>query len=555
MEPDIVIATKAHFEPIEQIAKNLGIDHSLIDLYGKYKAKLSLKLIQKSKYEQSSLILVTAISPTPFGEGKTTLTIGLIDAISQRNKKVIGALREPSLGPVFGLKGGATGGGYAQVIPMDEINLHFTGDFSAIEKANNLLAALIDNEIYFNEQKLFIDPKKVTFKRVMDINDRGLREIISGMGSSLNGPLRQTGFNITAASEIMALLCLSEDFSDLKRRLRNIYIGSSLDNKPLFVKDLKVEDALALLLKEAIKPNLVQTLENNPVIIHGGPFANIAQGTNSVIATKMAMSLADIVVTEAGFGSDLGAEKFFNIKCQSSGLKPSLVVLVATIRGLKFHGGKSMQSIMDEDKDALKRGFENLKIHVANMKKFGFTPIIAINKFSSDTDAELILLQKLCHEEGLKSAISECFEKGGQGSLQLADLIQESLSDSSSYTPLYDESLSVKDKIQIVAKEIYRASHVEFSSKAIDDLKKIDALGLNHLKVCISKTQYSLSDDPKMIGVALNHKIHIKEIVICSGAGFVVPITGSQVLMPGLPKVPQALKVGVDDDGIVYGLS
>jgi formate--tetrahydrofolate ligase len=556
MLTDIEIANKAEIVPIQEIASKLGIDCADYELYGKYKAKLALKLINEKHIENSHLVLVTAISPTPTGEGKTTVTIGLLDGLNKIGVKAIGALREPSLGPVFGLKGGAAGGGYSQVIPMEDINLHFTGDFSAVEKANNLLAAMIDNNIQAKTGNLGIDPREVTFKRVMDMNDRSLRDIVTGLGGAAGGTIRETGFDITAASEVMAILCLAENLSDLKKRLGSIYVGSTFSKTPIFARDLKAENSMAVLLKDAIKPNLVQTLENNPVIIHGGPFANIAQGTNSVIATKMALSLSKVVVTEAGFGADLGAEKFFDIKCASSSLKPKMAVIVATIKALKYHGGVGTSALKELNLEALASGFSNLKQHVDNIKKFGITSIVAINQFESDKDEEINLLKNLLKEHNIKFALSQGFSKGGNGCQEIAKLVMDEIENGAThFTPLYDDNLSLEEKIERVAKEIYRVDKVVYSSKALKDLQKIKDLNIQGLKVCMAKTQYSFSEDPTLLNAPKNHVLTIREVEYAMGAGFIIPIAGATLRMPGLPNIPQAVNIFIDDEGVISGLS
>jgi formate--tetrahydrofolate ligase len=557
MLSDLKIANSAKIKPIEEIAQKLGIKSEDLELYGKYKAKLSLKLIDEAKVLNSHLVLVTAISPTPTGEGKTTVSIGLVDGLNKIGLKAVGALREPSLGPVFGMKGGAAGGGYSQVIPMEDINLHFTGDFSAIEKANNLLAAMIDNNIQSKVGNLGIDPRTVVFKRVMDINDRSLRDIVTGLGRIAGGVVRETGFNITAASEVMAIVCLAKNLSDLKRRLSNIYVGSTYEGKAVFAKDLKAENSMTVLLKDAIKPNLVQTLENNPVIIHGGPFANIAQGTNSVIATKMAMSFADIVVTEAGFGADLGAEKFLDIKCTLSSLKPKVVVIVATVKALKYHGGVEVASIKEENIEALRQGFKNLERHIENMHKFGLDVVVAINHFDSDFDSEIDLLKLLLNKNEISFALSKGFKEGGEGCKKLAKVVHEVIEKEkkSLFKPLYNEEMSLKEKIETIAKEIYRATGIVYSTKALSDLKKIESLKIEDLKICMAKTQYSFSEDPNLRNAPDGHILNIKEIEMAIGAGFIVPIVGTMLRMPGLPNIPQAVNITIDDEGIIEGLS
>lgn len=552
---DLDIAKKATPLTITEVAKKLGIHPDNLELYGKHKAKLPLSLIDKSKSDQSNLILVSAISPTPAGEGKTTISIGLSEGLNQVGKKTTVVLREPSLGPVFGIKGGATGGGYAQVIPMEDINLHFTGDFSAIEKAHNLLAALIDNNLQSKTNSLGIDARTVAWKRVMDVNDRSLRNIIIGLGGTGSGIPRESGFDITAASEIMAILCLSTDLTDLKKRMGNIFVGYTFDKKPIYAKDLKAEGAMTVLLKDAIKPNLVQTLEGNPAIIHGGPFANIAQGTNTVIATKMGMSLSDYTVTEAGFGADLGAEKFLDIKCQSAGLKPKVVVLTATIRALKYHGGASLDDLKTPNTEALKKGLPNLEKHLENILQFGLTPVIAINKFITDSEEEIAAIKEFAKSKGVRVALAEVWAKGGKGAIDLANEVVAAVEESkSNFTPLYNWKSDVQSKIETIATKIYGASGVEFSSRAKLDLKKINNLGLNELPVCIAKTQKSLSDNPALLGRPTGFTITVREIEIAAGAGFLVPITGDMMRMPGLPAHPASENIDIDDRGTISGL-
>ena len=551
---DIEIASTVKLKPITEIAKKLGIDPEVIELYGKYKAKLPLDLIQPARMQGKHLILVSAISPTPAGEGKTTISIGLTEGLNRIGKKTTVVLREPSLGPVFGIKGGATGGGYSQVLPMEDINLHFTGDFNAIEKAHNLLAALIDNNIQSKTSSLGLDPRTVTWKRVMDI-DRSLRHIIVGLGGTSSGIPRETGFDITAASEIMAILCLSESFMDLKERLGNIFIGYTYDKHPLYARDLKAHGAMAALLKDAIKPNLVQTIEGNPAIIHGGPFANIAQGTNSVLATKMGLSLSDFVVTEAGFGFDLGAEKFFDIKCVKAGLNPSAVVLVATIRALKYHGGVKVENLKEENTAALRKGIENLEKHVENMKKFNICPIVALNKFVTDTDAEIQIVADKCKELGVPMEVAEVWAKGGEGAEKLAILAAKVAEQCvCKLKPLYEWSWDIEKKIETIAKEIYGAAAIDYTAQAKSDLKKIIALGLDKLPVCIAKTQKSLSDNPKLLGRPKDFVVTVRQIEIAAGAGFVIPITGEIMRMPGLPEKPAAENIDIDEQGHITGL-
>ena len=549
------IAKQIQLKDIRLIAKKLGLNEDDIEMYGKYKAKLPQSKIDQSKVNISNLILVTAISPTPAGEGKTTMSIGLSEGLNKLGKQTTVVLREPSLGPVFGIKGGATGGGYSQVLPMEDINLHFTGDFSAIEKAHNLLSAVLDNNIQSKTNSLGIDPRTVTWKRVMDMNDRSLRNIVVGLGGPTSGIPRETGFDITAASEIMAILCLSNDLADLKRRLGNIFIGYTFKKEPIFCKDLKAEGAMAALLKEAIKPNLVQTIEGNPAIIHGGPFANIAQGTNSVIATRMGMTFSEYTVTEAGFGSDLGAEKFLDIKCQSAGLSPKAVVITTTIRALKYHGGADLKSLTDENVDALKKGIPNLEKHLENIGQFNLTPVIAINRFVSDTEAEIQAIIDFAKQNKIRIAVAEVWAKGGEGALDLAQHVVDIVeSGESEFKALYDWDLSVKDKIKTIASKIYGASQVDYSVKAKKNLKTITSLGMDNLPICMAKTQKSLSDDPKIIGRPEGFTITIREIEIAAGAGFLIPITGDMMRMPGLPTHPASEKINIDNDGVISGL-
>lgn len=558
MKTDLQIAREAKIKPISEIAQRLGIDPDALELYGKYKAKLPLTLIDRDKVKNKAarLILVSAISPTPAGEGKTTISIGLSEGLNRIGKPTTVVLREPSLGPVFGIKGGATGGGYAQVIPMEDINLHFTGDFSAIEKANNLLAALIDNNIQSNTRSLNIDPRTVHWKRVMDMNDRSLRQIIVGLGGTSSGIPRETGFNITAASEIMAILCLAEDVHGLKERLGNIFVGFTFDKKPIYARDLKAQGAMAALLKDAIKPNLVQTLEGNPAIIHGGPFANIAQGTNSVLATKMGLSLSKYVVTEAGFGFDLGAEKFLDIKCVSAGIEPQAAVLVATVRALKYHGEVPITDLKEPNPQAVKEGLANLEKHIENMRKFNVCPVVAVNKFASDTDEEIRIIMDKCKEMGVKAAVADVWAKGGAGAEELARIVAKVAEEcASELKPLYDWSWPVEKKIETIAKQIYGASAIDYTSQAKKDLKIIETLGLDKLPVCIAKTQKSLSDNPKLLGRPKNFVVTVREIEIAAGAGFIVPITGNIMRMPGLPATPAAEGMDIDDNGVISGLS
>lgn len=555
MRSDIDIAQSMQLRPIKEIAARLGVKEEQLEPYGHYKAKLPLSLIRPEKIRDKKLILVSAISPTPAGEGKTTISIGLSEGLNRIGKQSTVVLREPSLGPVFGIKGGATGGGHAQVVPMEDINLHFTGDFSAIEKANNLLAALIDNNIQSQTTSLGLDPRTVHWKRVMDMNDRALRHIIVGLGGTASGVPRETGFDITAASEIMAILCLAEDFHDLKQRIGNIFVGFTYDKKPVFARDLKAEGAMAALLKDAIKPNLVQTLEGNPAIIHGGPFANIAQGTNSVLATKMGLSLSDYVVTEAGFGFDLGAEKFLDIKCVSAGLQPRAAVLVATIRALKYHGGVALSALNQPDAAAVERGLENLEKHVENMRKFNVCPVVAINHFASDTEEEVAAIKARCKALGVKVAVAKVHAEGGKGGEELARMVSEvAEACTCELKPLYDWNWEVERKIETIAREIYGAAAIDYTPQARADLKKIAALKLEHLPVCIAKTQKSLSDNPKLLGRPENFVVTVREIEIAAGAGFIIPITGNIMRMPGLPAEPAAEQININDEGKITGL-
>ncbi len=553
---DLEIAQRAAIRPIQDIAAKLSIPPEELELYGKYKAKLPHHLIDEQKIAQSNLILVSAVSPTPAGEGKTTVSIGLADGLNKIGKRAIVVLREPSLGPVFGMKGGAAGGGYSQVIPMVDINLHFTGDFAAIEKANNLLAALIDNNIQNKTNNLNIDPRTVVWKRVMDMNDRALRHIIIGLGGSANGIPREDGFNITPASEVMAILCLSKDFADLKTRLGNIFIGFTFDKKPIFARDLKAQGAMTLLLKDAILPNLVQTLEGNPAILHGGPFANIAQGTNSIIATKTGLSLADYVVTEAGFGADLGAEKFLDIKCPYGDLKPKAMVLVATIRALRHHGGAKKEAYNTPDLNLVSKGFENLEKHIENCKKFGLIPVVAINLFPTDSPEEIQHVQERCAAMEVKAVVSDGFANGGTGTAALAQAVVDMIAGgTNAYHQLYDWNLPVEEKILTIAKEIYGADGVDYSAKAKNQLKTIQTLGFDKLPVCIAKTQKSFSDNENKVGRPRNFNIIVREFEFAAGAGFVIPIVGEIMRMPGLPPVPASEGMDIDADGNVFGLS
>lgn len=552
---DIEIANSIELKPITKIADKWGVNPDDLELYGRYKAKLPLNLIDPEKMKGKHLILVSAISPTPAGEGKTTISIGLSEGLNRIGKKTMVVLREPSLGPVFGIKGGATGGGYSQVLPMEDINLHFTGDFNAVEKAHNLLAALIDNNIQSKNSSIGLDPRTVNWKRVMDMNDRSLRHVIVGLGGVSSGVPRETGFDITAASEIMAILCLAESFDDLKERLGNIFIGYTYDKKPVYARDLKANGAMATLLKDAIKPNLVQTIEGNAAIIHGGPFANIAQGTNSVLATKMGLSLSDYVVTEAGFGFDLGAEKFFDIKCVKAGLNPSAVVLVATVRALKYHGGVKIENLKEENIEALKKGMANLEKHVENMSKFNICPVVALNKFATDTDAEIQLIREKCDELGVPMEVAEAWEKGSEGTEKLATLVAKVAEHCTcNLHPLYDWNWDVNKKIETIAKEIYGAEAIDYTPQAKNDLKKIIELNLDKLPICVAKTQKSLSDNPKLLGRPKDFVVTVRQIEIAAGAGFIIPITGEIMRMPGLPDKPAAERIDIDAQGRITGL-
>ncbi|MBS3808151.1 MAG: formate--tetrahydrofolate ligase [Bacteroidales bacterium] len=550
---DIDIARKAKLKPIQEIGSKMGIREDDLELYGKYKAKIPLRYIDQKKVDQSSLILVSAISPTPAGEGKTTMSIGLSQGLNKIGVNSSVVLREPSLGPVFGIKGGATGGGYSQVLPMEDINLHFTGDFGAIEKAHNLLAALIDNSVQHRNKN--IDPRTILWKRVMDMNDRALRKAIVGLGGRTYGVPRETGFDITAASELMAILCLAENFGDLKDKLGNIFIGYTYDKEPVFAKDLNAHGAMAALMKDAIKPNLVQTLEGSPAIIHGGPFANIAQGTNSVIATRMGMSMSDYVVTEAGFGFDLGAEKFFDIKCGYSGLSPKAVVLVATARALKYHGGSSLDHINEPNMEALQKGIENLEKHIENIQTFEICAVVAINKFATDTEEELNFIKQRCEEKGVEAVVTDVWGQGGEGAIELAKKVKFTADNcQNAYKPMYEWKWDVTKKIETIAKKIYGAAAIDYTAAARSDMNKIEKLGLSGLPVCVAKTQNSLSDNPKLLGRPKDFVVTVREIEISSGAGFLVPITGKILRMPGLPFTPAAEKIDVDKDGNISGL-
>ena len=555
MLSDIEIAQNAQMKKIKDIAADLGVSEDELEPYGHYKAKITEECIKRlENAPDGKLILVTAINPTPAGEGKTTTSIGLAQGMYKLGKKAVLALREPSLGPVFGIKGGAAGGGYAQVVPMEDINLHFTGDMHAITAANNLLCALLDNHVQ-QGNALGIDVRRVQIKRCLDMNDRALRNCIVGLGTKMDGMPREDHFCITVATEVMAILCLATDLNDLKKRLGNILVAYTYDNKPVFAKDLNAVGAMTALLKTAINPNLVQTLENTPAIVHGGPFANIAHGCNSVRATKLAMKLGDYAVTEAGFGSDLGAEKFFDIKCRFAGLKPDCTVLVATIRALKYNGGVPKTDLTAENLDALKKGIVNLKTHIENMRKYGVPVVVAINHFYTDTDAEIEYIKSFCKEQGVAVAFSDVFLNGGEGGKELAEAVINTIeSTKSSFAPIYDEKLSIKEKLNTIAKEIYRADGVTFTSQAEKAIKEIEALGCDKIPVCVAKTQYSLSDDQTKLGKPENFNITIRDVKLSSGAGFVVAYAGDIMTMPGLPKVPAADNIDVDDNGVISGL-
>ena len=555
---DIEIAQECEMLPITQIAEKAGIDDKYLEQYGKYKAKIDYNLLKESDKKDGKLILVTAINPTPAGEGKTTTTVGLADGMQRLGKSVMVALREPSLGPVFGVKGGAAGGGYAQVVPMEDINLHFTGDFHAIGAANNLLAAMIDNHI-FQGNALNIDPRKITWRRCVDMNDRQLRNVVDGLGGKTNGMPREDGYDITVASEIMAVLCLASDIKDLKERLSKIIIGYTYgkvsEQKPVTAGDLHAEGAMTALLKDALKPNLVQTLEHVPAIVHGGPFANIAHGCNSVTATKMAMKLADYAITEAGFGADLGAEKFLDIKCRMAGLKPSAVVIVATVRALKYNGGVAKADLSNENLDALAKGFVNLEKHIENIQKYGVPVVVTLNHFVADTDAEVAYVKERCEKMGATFAVAKVWADGGEGGKALAEKVLETLeTKESNFHVLYEDNLSIEEKINKVCKEIYGAGHVSFTAAAKKTLAQIEKLGFEHFPVCIAKTQYSLSDDPKVLGRPEGFEVTVKEIRISAGAGFIVALLGDVMTMPGLPKKPAALNIDIDADGNIVGL-
>lgn len=555
MKSDIQIAQECVMEPIVKVAENFGINPDDLELYGKYKAKLSDDLLKKNENnKKGKLVLVTAINPTPAGEGKTTVTIGLSQALNRLGKKSLVALREPSLGPCMGIKGGAAGGGYSQVVPMEDINLHFTGDIHAMTTANNLLSSMLDNHIH-QGNSLGIDPNSITWKRVVDLNDRVLRQVIVGVGGKINGVTREDGFTITVASEIMAIVCLAEDIDDLKDKLSKIVVAYTYDGKPVTPKDLNAVGAMAALLKDAIKPNLVQTLEHTPAIIHGGPFANIAHGCNSVKATKMALELSDYTITEAGFGSDLGAEKFFDIKCRKAQLKPDCVVLVATVRALKYNGGVPKTDLNTPNTEAVKKGFCNLQKHIENLHKFGVPVVVTLNNFVSDTEEEVNYIKTQCEAMGADFAIAKVWEKGGEGGIELANKVLEVLeTKESNFHVLYDENDTIENKINIIAKEIYGADGVVIDPKAKKEIARLEGLGYDKLPVCIAKTQYSLSDNPALLGRPEGFKISVKEVRVSAGAGFIVVLTGNVMVMPGLPKVPAAENIDVDKDGHITGL-
>ncbi|EGD51240.1 Formate--tetrahydrofolate ligase [Thermoanaerobacter ethanolicus JW 200] len=554
MKTDIEIAQEAKMLHIRDVAKKLDIDEDYLEYYGKYKAKISPALWEKIKdRKDGKLILVTAITPTPAGEGKTTLTVGLGQALAKIGKKAMIALREPSLGPSMGIKGGAAGGGYSQVVPMEDINLHFTGDLHAITAAHNLLAAMIDNHIHHGNE-LNIDIRTITWKRAMDMNDRALREVIVGLGGKANGYPRQDGFIITVASEIMAILCLARDLMDLKRRIGDIIVAYDKDGNPVTARDLKADGAMTVLLKDAIKPNLVQTIENVPAFVHGGPFANIAHGCNSLIATKYGLKLADYLVTEAGFGADLGAEKFFDIKSRFGGLTPNAAVIVATVRALKMHGGVKKEDLQKEDVEAVRRGIENLEKQVENVRKFGVPVVVALNRFVFDTEREIEEVRKACEEMGVDMAAAEVWEKGGEGGIELAEKVVKACETPSNFHVLYDETLPIKDKLHIIATEIYGADGVEYTASALKDIANLERLGFDKMPIVVAKTQYSLSDDPKLLGRPRGFKITVRELRVSRGAGFVVVFTGDIMTMPGLPKHPAAENIDIDENGRITGL-
>ncbi|EOU1652414.1 formate--tetrahydrofolate ligase [Clostridium perfringens] len=555
MKNDIEIAQSAKMEPIINIAKKIGLEEDDIELYGKYKCKISLDAIKRlENNKDGKLVLVTAINPTPAGEGKSTVTVGLGQALNKIGKNTVIALREPSLGPVFGIKGGAAGGGYAQVVPMEDINLHFTGDMHAITSANNLLCAAIDNHIH-QGNLLRIDSRRIVFKRVMDMNDRALRNIVVGMGGKINGFLREDGFMITVASEIMAILCMASDLEDLKERMGNILIAYNLDGDPVYAKELEIEGAMALLMKDAIKPNLVQTLENTPAIIHGGPFANIAHGCNSIIATKTALKMSDITITEAGFGADLGAEKFLDIKCRYGNLNPDCVVLVATIRALKHHGGVKKDELNTSNVDALNKGMKNLEKQIENIKAYGVPVVVAINKFITDSDEEVKAIENFCKNIGVEVSLTEVWEKGGEGGIDLANKVIKTMEiEPSNFKMIYDSEESIKDKILKIVQTIYGGKGVKYTPQALKQIAEIEKFNLDKLPICMAKTQYSLSDNPSLLGRPENFDITVKEVRVSNGAGFIVVLTGDVMTMPGLPKVPAANRMDIKDNGEIVGL-
>ena len=554
MKTDIEIAQNIDMINIDKICENFGISYNDIELYGKYKAKISSDFIKSVENKKDGkLVLVTAINPTPAGEGKTTTTIGISQALNKIGVKSVVALREPSLGPCMGVKGGATGGGYSQVVPMEEINLHFTGDLHAITTANNLLSAMLDNHIHQGNE-LKIDTRNIVWKRALDMNERALRNITIGLGGTTNGVPREDGFMITVGSEIMAIMCLANNLDDLKERLGKIIVAYNTDGNPVTAKDLKANGAMTVLLKDALKPNIVQTLEHTPAIIHCGPFANIAHGCNSVQATKLAMKLSDVAITEAGFGADLGAEKFLNIKCRMANLKPDAVVIIATVRSLKFNGGLEKDKLSNPNLDMLKKGFVNLEKHIENMKKFNLPIVVTLNKFTSDTEEEINFVKEKCKEKGVRFAISEVWEKGGEGGINLANELLEALKEKSDFKPIYDENLSIEQKINVIAKEIYGANEVKFLPKAIAEIAQIEKIGLDKMPVCIAKTQYSLSDNPNLLGRPENFDITIKEVRVLAGAGFIVALAGDIMTMPGLPKIPAAENIDIDKNGNILGL-
>lgn len=555
MNTDLEIAKASKMRPITEIAAKLGLAEDDLYQYGKYIAKLPLRLIDEKQVRKKKLILVTAITPTPAGEGKTTTSIGLTEGLNRIGVKTTVVIREPSLGPVFGIKGGAAGGGYAQVLPMEDINLHFTGDLAAVEKTHNLLAALVDNHLQSKNNSLNLDPRKIIWKRVIDMNERSLRDIIIGLGGPKQGIPRQTGFDITAASEIMAALCLAKDLEDLKEKFGNILVGFTYDDEPVYARDFKAQGAMAALMKYAIMPNLVQTIEGNPAVIHGGPFANIAQGTNTLIATKMGLSLSDYVVTEAGFASELGAEKFLNIKCQYGGLSPNASVVVATIRALKYHGGVKLAGLKEDNPEAVERGLENLEKHIENIKHFNLQPVVAINKFATDSDAEIEVVKKRCEALGVKTAVCEAWEKGGEGAEELAHLVHEAAEQCTTcFEPLYDFDWDIEKKLHTIATKMYGADHVEYTIKAKTQIKQFEKIGLDKLPVCVAKTQKSLSDDQYKLGRPKDFTVKIREFEMAAGAGFIIPIAGTIMRMPGLPSMPSAEKIDIDKEGNISGL-